>query len=47
MDRDVLVEDEGEDREIGVQGCITEHEKAIVNRDCDEEEANREDSLDN
>ena len=45
MDRDVLVEDEGEDREVGVQGCITEHEKAIVNRDCHEEEADREDGL--
>ena len=47
MDRDILVEDEGEDREVGVQGCISEHEKAIVHWNCHEEETDREDRLDN
>ena len=45
MDRDILVENEGEDREVGVQGCISEHEKSVVHWDCNKEEADREDSL--
>ncbi len=46
MNRDILVENEGEDREVGVQGCISEHKEAIIHWDCNEEEADREDSLD-
>ena len=39
MNWDILVENEGEDREVGVKGCISEHEKTIIHWDCHEEEA--------
>ena len=39
MDWDILVENEGEDREVCVQSCISEHKKTIVDWDCHEEEA--------